>query len=118
MFISDNAIQNEEGDVLNRADFSKRFVEEILNWDNKESIVIAVFGDWGRGKTSILNMGISHIEKLTKTWKKTKRPIIVNFNPWSFSDQETLLLGFFKQLFSAVHPHISTTKICTRVASD
>ncbi len=110
MFLSDNAVNDESQDILNRADFSRKLAEEILDWESDESIVVALFGNWGKGKTSILNIAISHIEKKTKTWRKAKRPIIIRFNPWNFSDQDSLLLSFFKQLFSAIHPYISTAK--------
>jgi len=110
MFLSDNAVKEETQDILNRAGFSKKFAEEILHWKDDESIVIALYGDWGKGKTSILNIALSHIEQKTKTWKKVNRPIIIRFNPWSFSDQDSLLLAFFRQLFSSVHPYITTTK--------
>lgn len=110
MFLSDNAIKDEKGDELNRAEFAKRFAEEILNWSDEESIVLAMYGDWGKGKTSILNIAISHIEYKTKKWVKSKQPIIVKFNPWNFSEQNDLLLSFLENLFSAVSNRISPTK--------
>jgi len=111
MFISDSAITNENDDGLNRAGFSKKLGEQILKLgNNSESKVIAIYGDWGKGKTSLLNIAVSHIEQISKRWKKSKRPIIFRFNPWNFSEQESLLLAFLQQLFSAVNEKLPTTK--------
>jgi predicted KAP-like P-loop ATPase len=111
MFISDGAIQNEKDDKLNRAGFAKKLGEQILNLANhEESKVIGIYGDWGKGKTSILNMATSHIEEISKKWKKAERPIIFRFNPWNFSEQERLLLAFFQQLFSTVNHRLPALK--------
>ncbi len=110
MYISDNAIKNEEEDKLNRAEFSKKLGEQILSYGNEESKVIALYGDWGKGKTSILNIAMSQIEKITQSWKKSKRPIIFKFNPWNFSEQEGLLFAFLKQLFSEVNNKLPALK--------
>ena len=110
MFLSDSAIKIENEDTLNRADFSKRLGEQILNFGDKDSKVIAIYGNWGKGKTSILNIAMSHIENTTKKWEKTKKPVIFKFNPWNYSNQENLLFAFLQQLFSAVNTRLPASK--------
>jgi len=111
MFISDGAIKNEKEDKLNRAGFAQKLGEQILDLGNyEESKVIGIYGDWGKGKTSILNIATSHIEEISKKLKKTKRPIIFRFNPWNFSEQEVLLLAFLQQLFSSVNQRLPALK--------
>ena len=110
MFLSDRAIKEEKEDALNRAGFSKKLGEQILNLGDNDSKVIAIYGDWGKGKTSILNIATSHIENITKKWEKAKRPVIFKFNPWNYSNQESLLFAFLQQLFSAVNARLPTTK--------
>ena len=52
---------------------------------------IGIYGKWGEGKTSFLNM-------LERELAKEKNTVIIKFNPWFFKDQESLLLDFFNTL--------------------
>lgn len=98
MFQPDRPIESIKEDKLGRSTFAKALAESLLSYKSKGSIVIGLFGDWGTGKTSILNMCLEHIQNITKNEPKENKPIIVNFNPWNFSDQSQLTTQFFKQL--------------------
>ena len=74
------------------------FAQALLTYSYQESIVTALYGDWGSGKSSVINMTIEHIETSTKDLNKYKKPIIVRFNPWNYSDQNQLVLQFFRAL--------------------
>jgi GTPase SAR1 family protein len=110
MFIPDSPIAKEQEDELNRKGFAKNLAETIRDWDRKESIVVGLFGPWGSGKTSILNLACNHIEQTTHNWEKDKRPIIVHFNPWTYSAQDILLKAFLQQVFSAVNIRLPVHK--------
>jgi len=68
MFISDKPINCPEGDILNRTEFSENLAETIIEWDQTDSIVLAINAKWGYGKTSLLNL-VKHYIKI-----KTKEP--------------------------------------------
>ena len=93
----DRPITAKAQDVLNRAPFAENLARAILNYSSTESLVIGLYGEWGSGKTSIINM---MVERLTdvKRDKKLPAPIIVRFNPWNFSDHNDLIAQFFAQL--------------------
>ena len=93
MFYSDKPISNENEDELNRMPFVKRFSKSICNYDSQDCLVIGLMGDWGCGKTSILNLTFSEIKK-EKDW------IFIDFNPWYFSNQDNLILQFFNRLLN------------------
>ena len=62
---------------------------------NHECFTIGIYGKWGEGKTSFMNMvsdNLSSQENLK----------IINYNPWLFKDQESLLLDFFKTLQNGI----------------
>ena len=83
---------------LDRHVFSESFGDAILNYKEKECIVIGLSGEWGSGKTSIVNMAIEHIKSETKGLAEQQKPRIIRFNPWNFSNQNQLILKFFDEL--------------------
>jgi len=96
MFNPDQPVKSHSEDLLGRASFAKSLGNVILKYKEKDSLVIGLFGEWGSGKTSLINMALEEIEKVS-TDRETK-PVIVKFNPWNFSDQQQLISQFFRQL--------------------
>lgn len=93
---SDKPIESSEQDLLGRTTFSKQLGEAIYKYDGKDGLVLGVFGKWGTGKTSILNMVVNEINYLSKS--DAERPIIVKFSPWNYSDKDNLISIFFDDL--------------------
>lgn len=98
MFRPDQPIKSSKEDILGRQSFAQSLGHAILSYKEKESIVIGLFGEWGSGKTSIINMAREYINSASKKGSDDKKPIIVNFNPWNYSDQNQLISQFFRQL--------------------
>jgi len=98
MFRPDQPIKSYKEDILGRKSFAQSLGDAILSYKEKESIVIGLFGEWGSGKTSIINMAIEHVNSVLEKEADHKKPIIVNFNPWNYSDQNQLISQFFRQL--------------------
>ncbi|MBS6392548.1 MAG: NTPase [Veillonella sp.] len=93
---SDKPIESSEQDLLGRTTFSKQLGEAIYKYDGKDGLVIGVFGKWGTGKTSILNMVVNEINYLSEN--DEEKPIIVNFSPWNYTDKDNLISLFFRVL--------------------
>lgn len=87
-FISDQPIKGKAEDRFNRATYSSRIAETIANRADPSSIVIGLFGPWGDGKTSVLEM-------MQETLVTYPNNIVIRFNPWHFQSEELLLRGFF-----------------------
>ncbi|WP_421776949.1 P-loop NTPase fold protein [Gardnerella sp. KA00243] len=60
-YIADKPIEKVDDDLLGRSDFAKQFGKSICEYDSKDGLVIGLYGKWGSGKTSIINMAISEI---------------------------------------------------------
>ena len=94
MFTYDKPIETEKEDFLSRKGFSQHLGESLLNWKEEESLVIAIYGEWGSGKSSVINLAKEFIKKTDESDK----PIIIEFNPWRFSEQANLSKHFFNEI--------------------
>ena len=61
MIYTDLPIQNVEEDELNRAEFAKNLGCLINNYKNEESLVLSLMGEWGSGKTSLINLTLNEL---------------------------------------------------------
>ena len=93
---SDRPIETVNQDLLGRSTFSKQLAEAIYKYSGKDGLVIGLFGKWGTGKTSILNIVINEINILAKG--SGDKPIIVKFSPWNYTDKDNLISLFFRVL--------------------
>ena len=111
MINADLPIKSCKDDVLGRETFSNNIAKAILNFNKPDSFTIGLYGRWGSGKTSVINMIIERITELSETMEEKQRPVLLNFNPWCFSDQNQLISQFFKQLSSALNKDILNEKL-------
>lgn len=101
MFNSDKPIISLEEDLLDRKYFSSTLSNAILSYKQKDSLTIGLYGKWGCGKTSIVNMFINDLERQSENYQ-IKKPLIIRFFPWNFSDQNQLIEQFFIALYSGL----------------
>lgn len=94
MFRADQPINTNKEDLLSRHSFAKALAKAILSYELDDSISVGLFGKWGSGKTSLINMTLEEI----KTLSAQREPFIIKFNPWNFSDQNQLIQQFFNEL--------------------
>ena len=87
-------------DRLNRAPFARRIAEAILAWNDESSIVIGIYGQWGSGKSSVLNLVTAKLEESVASRPSDKDPLIIHFNAWGYSQQAQMITAFFNTLSS------------------
>lgn len=92
-FSSDRPIEHFDEDKLNREPFARLLADAISRWSGKDSLVLALNGEWGSGKSSVKNLLLSTLAE-----SKLKQPYIVEFNPWEWAGQETISKAFFEQI--------------------
>lgn len=96
---SDHAKVNpDKDDRLGRAPFAKLLANSICAYRGSDGLVMALYGEWGSGKSTILNF----VQHELRMKDEADRPIIVTFNPWWFSGQENLALTFLGQMRAAL----------------
>ena len=91
ILFSDEPINETEDDLIGRSKFALALKENIYNLSFKESFVMALYGRWGEGKTSILNL-------LRKQILEDNRILIYEFDPWFFGDENALTTNFYRGL--------------------
>lgn len=97
-FLSDSAIKKEEQDLFNFNHYAKKVQKLIqLNSNNTEPFTIGIYGKWGEGKTSFLNLIEEKIENFDKK-EGGKEYYKFHFNPWRYSKEEEMLFDFFDSL--------------------
>lgn len=94
MFRADQPIDTYKEDLLGRHSFAKALAKAILSYEQDDSISVGLFGEWGSGKTSMINMTLEEIKSISAK----NEPLIIKFNPWNFSDQNQLVQQFFNEL--------------------
>lgn len=106
MFIYDKPIETEEDDFLGRRRFSQHLGKALLDWKEKESLVIAIYGEWGSGKSSVINLASENIKKS----EHENKPTIIEFNPWIFSEEDSLGEHFFNEIAKELEVRNDTEK--------
>lgn len=96
MISPDLPITKSTEDTLNRGSFAKSLAKTISQYSFSSSFTIGLYGEWGSGKTSLVNMVLESVENIDKN------AVIVRFNPWLFSDSKQLITQFFKQMATAI----------------
>lgn len=96
MISPDLPISRLSEDKLNRKSFAQSLAKVLLDYSSPFSFSIGLYGEWGSGKTSLLNMVIETVEK------ENEDAVILRFNPWLCSDPKQLITQFFKQLATAI----------------
>lgn len=98
--LSDSSLSRPEEDRLGYRHFSNRFARIIGKSNSSESYVIALTGEWGCGKSSVLNMAECYLTKRLGeiNLSENEKPLILHFNPWIFSGRDDILKQFFTEL--------------------
>ena len=112
----DAPISDEDHDLLERQPIVQRLVNVIYNFDRNGSLVMALTGPWGEGKTSVINLLKRRIEKGKES--DSDKIVIVEFTPWYFStgndgNFDLILENFFK----ALNDEIQSVKIRPDISS-
>lgn len=89
---ADSPIHSRKEDILGRRGFSEALAHAVSGWLGRESLVIALYGDWGNGKSSIKNMMLECLDS------EFPEVLTVDFNPWQLANRPKLSQTFFDEL--------------------
>ena len=102
MFDADRPITRSSQDRLGRTQFAQYLARCLLDHKDPDSLVIGLYGGWGVGKTSVINLILEELKIAASNMADEEKPIILNFSPWSYSGQDQLIYHFFRRLSSVL----------------
>jgi len=91
---ADRPSTDPKDDLFGRAPFAKSLADGICRYPGSDGLVLALYGPWGSGKSTVLN----YVQYYVGQIPEGERPVVVTFNPWWFSGQENLARAFLGQL--------------------
>ena len=101
ILISDEAV---EYDLLEREFIINNLLNDIQVCQSERSFVIGLEGEWGSGKTTIVNIVKARLNKrniINKVSDANRYVVLSDFNLWLYNDNETFLLEMFDAILKA-----------------
>lgn len=80
-------------DTLGRSQFAERICRALGQWKSHESLIVAIYGPWGSGKTWLLHRIAKQIEHQSDVR-------VCRFTPWLFESDEQILAEFFAMVLA------------------
>lgn len=102
-YSSDTPVSSKDEDRFSRWSFSERVAEVISKRSDPGCITIGLYGAWGDGKTSVLNF-------IEEALSENNDVIFIKFNPWRFTTEESLLIGFFNRVTESLDAKLINTE--------
>jgi len=103
MYFTDDPITKLKDDLFDRKTFVNGLARDINNWVGKSSLVVALYGPWGSGKSSVLNL----LQMRLAHYKKCQT---ISFDPWYFNSTEQLIQTFLTIVKNKVMPYATKDK--------
>lgn len=97
---TDTPIKVREQDLIGRIPFAERLADILKSAAGPESLVIGLYGPWGSGKTSVINLVENALSR--KDDDEKAGVSVVRFEPWNYLTAEQLLAQFLKEVGSAL----------------
>jgi hypothetical protein len=99
----DLPIKDPTSDRFGRWAFARQLALGLSRRLDGASLVVALYGKWGSGKTTVLNFIASELAKHPKV-------IVLQFNAWRFPSEAEQLVGFYNELAKALDASLPTAK--------
>lgn len=100
----DTPIRNPTDDRFGFDPFAHAISDCIRKIPKPVGSVVAIYGSWGSGKSSAINLVRNHLSNDAKDIN------VINFLAWMYHNEDALVVGFFKELYAGLSPVLSKQK--------
>lgn len=90
----DAPIETVDDDVLRRVGFAREIADLATSAPRRWAIRIGIYGAWGTGKSSVLNLCRNFIE--------ARGHVAADFSPWGYADSKEMLRGLATAAIDAI----------------
>lgn len=90
---ADRPLTNPDDDRLGYGPFAQALAAGIASMSAPDGLVVAIYGAWGLGKTTVLNFVEHYLHE-----SHPDEFVVVRFNPWWFSGRVDIAAAFFDQM--------------------
>lgn len=97
MYNADKPIKSSSEDLLGRSEFARKLAEAIIKLSSTDTFIAGLYGEWGSGKTSVLNITVETLISLSGV-DGNPEVTVIRFNPWGYTDGNQLVQQFFSCL--------------------
>lgn len=98
---SDTPITKPEKDRFGFDSFAKAISDCIRGIREPDGSVVAIYGPWGSGKSSAINLVLHHLHNSNEDID------IIKFPAWIYRNEDALVAGFFRELYAGMSPVLS-----------
>lgn len=95
-FTADTPISQPDQDLLGRGEFATQLSKLLASWKSDQSLIVALRGSWGEGKSSLKNLVLYSFKD------HPHPPKVVQFNPWRYGDSQSITTAFYDEVAVAI----------------
>lgn len=99
--LDDVPISTPEEDRFGFDPFAKAISDCIHSVVTPLGSVVAIYGPWGSGKSSVINLVRYHLSK------DAPDLAVISFPAWMYRTEDALAVGLFKELYAGLSPVLS-----------
>lgn len=115
MLESDKPIANASEDKLNMTEPANSLARILSDQKDSDSLVVGIYGEWGSGKSSFVNLLKQELIKLSKIHPENKQPVMITFDPWLCTSDNAMLHRFFNELATFLDSKANLNSVAKKI---
>lgn len=95
LLLTDIPLQDDSEDLFGYKKFTDRLTDCIKHFSSDDGLVVALNGEWGSGKTSVINIVKNQL-------KKEKNIHVISYSYWWYEGKKEVITAFLSALSTAI----------------